>query len=99
MVTVINQRRLTMTNVKRFLRRPEVLTKIGISKTSLYNLEKAGRFPQHILLGPRTAVWDEAAVEAWMNSRQDQVVVPAAAPDVALRRHAPGRGKSVEAQV
>lgn len=56
-------------NVKRFLRRPAVLAKLGISRTHLYELERAGDFPAHIMLSPRCAVWDEAAVDAWMEER------------------------------
>ena len=56
-------------NPKRFLRRPAVLTKIGISRTHLYELERAGDFPAHFMLSPRCAAWDEAAVENWMAKR------------------------------
>jgi prophage regulatory protein len=51
-----------------FLRRPDVLQKLGISRTHLYELERAGDFPAHFMLSPRCAVWDEAAVEAWMEA-------------------------------
>ena len=53
----------------RFLRRPAVLDKLGISKTHLYELERAGDFPAHFMLSPRCAVWEEAAVERWMEER------------------------------
>lgn len=56
-------------NPKRFLRRPAVLAKLGISRTHLYELERAGDFPAHFLLSPRCAVWDEAAVDGWMEKR------------------------------
>ncbi|MBP6644752.1 MAG: AlpA family transcriptional regulator [Burkholderiaceae bacterium] len=70
----------------RNLRRPEVLTKTGLSKTSLYNLERAGSFPQHIMLTPRLAVWSEADVDAWIASSRATPVSAAAAPDVAMRK-------------
>ena len=53
----------------RFLRRPAVLAKLGISKTHLYELERAGDFPAHFMLSPRCAVWEEAAVDRWMEER------------------------------
>ena len=56
-------------NSKRFLRRPAVLQKLGISRTHLYELERSGDFPKHFMLSPRCAVWDEAAVESWMEER------------------------------
>ena len=55
--------------IKKFLRRPAVLSKLGISRTHLYELERAGDFPAHFMLSPRCAVWDEAAVENWMEAR------------------------------
>ena len=54
---------------KKFLRRRAVLQKLGISRTHLYELERAGDFPAHFMLSPRCAVWDEAAVDAWMEQR------------------------------
>ena len=53
----------------KFLRRTAVLAKLGISRTHLYELERAGDFPAHFMLSPRCAVWDEAAVNLWMEER------------------------------
>ncbi len=72
---------------KRFLRRPELLKKLGLSATTIYNLERAGQFPTHILLTPRTAVWDQDAVEAWMASRMAAPAPAAAVPSAAVRTH------------
>ena len=58
-----------MSTPNRFLRRRAVLAKVGISSTHLFNLEKAGRFPQHVMLTPRCAVWSEAEIDAWMQER------------------------------
>lgn len=55
--------------LKKFLRRPAVLQMLGISRTHLYELERAGDFPAHFMLSPRCAVWDEAEVHAWMEMR------------------------------
>jgi predicted DNA-binding transcriptional regulator AlpA len=60
-----------MSSPNKFLRRRSVLAKVGISNTLLFNLEKAGKFPQHILLTPRCAVWLEADVDEWMRQRLD----------------------------
>ena len=58
-----------MSTPNRFLRRRAVLSKVGISSTHLFNLEKAGRFPQHMMLTPSCAVWSEAEIDAWMQER------------------------------
>lgn len=76
-----------------FLRRGQVLAKLGISRTSLYNLEKAGRFPAHFMLTPRCAVWRAEEVDTWMQQRAGVSVPATPAPDVSRRQYAPGRGK------
>lgn len=82
---------------KRNLRRPEMLAKTGLSRTAQYLLEKAGDFPQHFLLSPRCAVWDEAEVDAWIEARKSAQIKAAMAPDHTLRQAFRGRGKSHQA--
>jgi len=51
-----------------FLRRPAVLSLIGVSKATLYRWIEAGMFPQSIALTPTrsTVAWSAAAVHAWI---------------------------------
>ncbi|WP_282296174.1 AlpA family transcriptional regulator [Stenotrophomonas sp. PS02289] len=51
---------------ERFIRRPEVLSRTGISRSHLYWLMDRGRFPQSIPLSPRVTVWLESDVDAWI---------------------------------
>jgi prophage regulatory protein len=51
------------------IRRPEVVTKLGISKSTLYNLEKRGDFPKQRMITPRLAVWSEAEIDQWLEQR------------------------------
>jgi prophage regulatory protein len=83
-----------MQQIKRTIRRPELVTKTGLSKTTIHNLEKAGEFPSHFLLTPRCAVWDEGEVDAWLASRQSAAAVAAPRPDHTRRTRFPGRGKT-----
>lgn len=48
------------------LRLPKVLEKIGISRSQLYRLINQGEFPKQYHLSIRTAVWDEAEIDAWL---------------------------------
>ena len=59
-----------MIPIKRTIRRPELLAKTGLSKTSIYNLEREGNFPRHFMLTPRCAVWIESEIDAWLDQRQ-----------------------------
>lgn len=51
---------------ERFLRKPEVLSRTGISRSHLYWLMTRGRFPASIPLSPRVTVWLESDVDAWI---------------------------------
>ena len=48
------------------LRLPKVLEKTGLSRTHLYRLVQQLRFPKPSRLSERVAVWDEAAIDAWL---------------------------------
>jgi prophage regulatory protein len=77
-----------MTKPKRFIRRPELLRKVGLSNTQIFYLERSGQMPRHILLTPRCAVWDEAEIEAWMASRMAKPANAAKTPTPPTRRSA-----------
>lgn len=54
---------------ERFLRKPEVLSRTGISRSHLYWLMDRGRFPKSIPLSPRVTVWLESDIAAWIASQ------------------------------
>jgi prophage regulatory protein len=56
----------TIHPVRRALRLHKVAEKTGLSKTHLYRLIKAGKFPQPTKLSERISAWDEASVDAWL---------------------------------
>lgn len=74
-----------MQKIKRFIRRNEVLSKTGISASSIYNLEKSGEFPQHVMITPKCAGWYESDVDDWIASRKSNPAVISNFPDVHLR--------------
>lgn len=54
---------------RRFLRLPEVEQVCGFKRSHIYNLMKAGAFPQSVKLGLRAVAWDSLAIEQWQNER------------------------------
>lgn len=54
---------------RRVLRLPEVITKTGLSRTTLYTMSKAGQFPESISLGGKAMGWIEAEIDAWIEER------------------------------
>ena len=51
------------------LRLPDVLERVGLSKSTLWRLINDGEFPEPIKLGPRASGWIEEEVVAWIASR------------------------------
>ena len=53
----------------RILRLPDVKTRTGLSRSTVYALIKDKRFPKYINLGDRSVGWVESEIEAWIESR------------------------------
>jgi prophage regulatory protein len=58
------------------LRRPAVEQLTGLSYSTLYRKMRAGEFPPRVRLGKNAVGWHEAAVKAWINSRESVVTAP-----------------------
>ena len=67
---------------KRFIRLPEVLSRTGYGRTSIYRKMEEGTFPRSVKLGgppidpnvfdSRAVAWIEGEVEQWIESRIDE---------------------------
>ena len=53
----------------RFLRIDEVIDKVGLSRPTIWRLERAGEFPKRRQLGKKSVAWLEQEVEEWLASR------------------------------
>ena len=51
------------------LRIPAVKLRTALSRSSIYKLVAAGKFPRPIRLGPRSVGWIEAEVDEWLDRR------------------------------
>ncbi len=54
------------------LRIKHVVAVTGLSKSTIYRLMNAGKFPTSIKLTPYCVVWRSSAVQAWINERETQ---------------------------
>lgn len=50
----------------RLLRLPEVIGRVGMSRSTIYQRMSEGRFPKSRSLGPKCAVWIEAEIDDWV---------------------------------
>ena len=50
----------------RMLKLSQVVERTGLGKTSIYDLQKGGRFPRSVHVTGHSVRWIEAEVEAWL---------------------------------
>ena len=53
----------------RIIRLPAVLQVTGLSRSTLYELDKAGKFPTKVQLSTRAVGWVQDEVDSWIASR------------------------------
>lgn len=54
---------------KRIIRLPEVKSKTGLSRSTIYFYMSEARFPKSVSLGERAVGWIEADIEQWLDDR------------------------------
>jgi prophage regulatory protein len=59
----------------KILRRPEVETRCGLARSTIYDWIKAGAFPKPVRLGQRSVGWRESEIRAWIEARETQASV------------------------
>lgn len=55
-------------NNERFLKLPEVLKILPVSRATFYAGIKGGRYPSPVKLGPRAVAWRLSDIDAYINS-------------------------------
>ena len=53
---------------KRLIRVPEVLRRVGFSRTTMYELIKEGRFPDKVIIWARSVAFVESEIDAWIEN-------------------------------
>ena len=61
---------MSIFNEDKILRLPEVKTRTGIARSTIYKLIAAGDFPPPVSLGARAVGWLESDVNQWIASRR-----------------------------
>jgi prophage regulatory protein len=73
--------------MNQLLRLPQVMERVGLRPTRLYELMGDGSFPKPIRLGERAVAWLESEVDAW-------IVAQAQKPRVEIRTSSVRRKKA-----
>ena len=53
----------------RILRLPEVISRVGMKRASIYRAISLSSFPKQIILGQRSVGWIEKEIEDWLAER------------------------------
>lgn len=59
----------SLNNSRRLIRLPEVKSKSGYGRSTIYAEIKAGRFPRPLKIGKRASAWSEAEIDEWIAAR------------------------------
>jgi len=64
----------------RLMRLPDVMAATGLARTSLWELERAGKFPKRMnrAEGSRAVVWSASEIERWVAQRKATRTAPRA---------------------
>jgi prophage regulatory protein len=56
------------TRPRRFLRLPEVMQRVGLKHTQIYQRISEGRFPRPVRVGDRAVAWVESEIDAYQDA-------------------------------
>jgi prophage regulatory protein len=62
----------TASAAPRLLRLPEVISRVGLRRSAIYQRMSEGRFPKCRSLGAKCSVWVESEINAWIKSVSNQ---------------------------
>ena len=60
---------------RKALRIKSVIERTGVSKTHLYRLINANKFPRPVKLSEGVSVWDSELIDQWLSSKFEEVKV------------------------
>jgi prophage regulatory protein len=56
-------------NKRQIIRKPELLDRIGLSDTTIWRMEKVGKFPKRLQLGGNSVGWFDDEIDDWQNAK------------------------------
>ncbi|MCW9715828.1 helix-turn-helix transcriptional regulator [Avibacterium avium] len=54
---------------ERFISLDEVITRTSLSKSTIYNYMRGGKFPKSITIASNRVVWLESEVDSWIEEK------------------------------
>jgi prophage regulatory protein len=57
-------------SLDRVVRKPEALNRVGLSDPTVWRMEREGKFPKRIHIGPQSVGWLESELIAWLEKKK-----------------------------
>jgi prophage regulatory protein len=54
---------------RRLIRKVEVMRRVGLGRSAIDDLERAGRFPRRTKISDAAVAWDADEIDAWISER------------------------------
>lgn len=54
---------------RRILRKPDLISMVRLSDTTIWRMERAGKFPKRIRLGGQSVGWFQHEVNSWLDQK------------------------------
>lgn len=54
---------------ERLIRKPELMSMIGLSDATIWRMERAGKFPRRVQIGGNSVGWLQSEVNDWLQSK------------------------------
>ena len=64
---------MAVERLERLMTSRQITAEMGISRSTIYRLSRAGLFPEPIRIGPRGMRWLESEIKAWLLERRAAV--------------------------
>lgn len=71
----------------KLIRFTEVHEKTGLSRSTIWNLEQSGNFPERIILSTRAVGWYEHEIDAWVDDLKENMLNAERAENGALKEN------------
>ena len=55
--------------ITRLIRLPEVMSRVGLGRSTIYRWMSEGKFPKPVQLGGHAVAWVEEEVEVWISAQ------------------------------
>jgi prophage regulatory protein len=57
---------------RRVIRKPELMHRLGLSDTTVWRMERQGRFPKRVRLGGKAVGWFSDEITDWIAKRAEE---------------------------